>query len=70
MKRNEMILLFVLGCIVSIIGFFLAQYLLTLIIIALILCAFLYSDFKEWRESNKSDLKKIENRVEALERKQ
>lgn len=70
MKRNEMILLFVLGCIVSIIGFFLAQYLLTLIIIALILCAFLYSDFKVWRESTKTDLKKIENRVEALERKQ
>jgi hypothetical protein len=70
MKRNEMILLFVLGCIVSIIGFFLAQYLLTLIIIAFILCAFLYSDFKVWRESTKTDLKKIEERVEALERKQ
>lgn len=70
MKRNEMILLFVLGCFVSIIGFFLAQYLLTLIIIAFILCAFLYSDLKTWWESAKTDMKKLEERVEALEKKQ
>jgi len=70
MKRNEMIMVFFLGCFVSIIGFFLAQYLLTLIIVAFILCAFLYSDFKTWRESAKIDMKKLEERVEALEKKQ
>jgi uncharacterized membrane protein YfcA len=63
-------LLFAIGCIVSIIGFALAQYLPTLIVIAFILFAFLYSDFREWRESTKTDLKKIEERVEALEKKQ
>lgn len=69
MNRNSLILLFVIGCIVSIIGFALAQYLPTLIIIAFIIIAYLYSDFKAWRESAKTNLKKIEERVEALEKK-
>jgi len=69
MDRNTLILLFGIGCVVSIIGFAFAQYLLTLIIIAFIVLAFLYSDFKTWRESTKQDLKKIESRVEALEKK-
>lgn len=69
MKQIETISLFILGCIVSIIGFVLAQYLLTLIIIVFILVAFIYSDFKAWRESAKTDMKKLEERVEALEKK-
>jgi len=69
MNRNQLIFLFVIGCIVSIIGFALAQYLPTLIIIAFIIFAYLYSDFKAWRESTKTNLKKIEDRVEALEKK-
>ncbi|MGA2917170.1 hypothetical protein [Methanoregula sp.] len=69
MNRNEQIVLFAIGCFASIVGFFLGQYLLTLIAIAFILVAFLYSDFKKWHESSKTDLKKLEERVQALEKK-
>jgi hypothetical protein len=69
MERNNLIALFGIGCIVAIIGFALAQYLITLIVIAFIILAFLYSDFKAWRESSRTDLKKLEQRVEALEKK-
>jgi hypothetical protein len=69
MERNTLTALFGIGCIVAIIGFAIAQYFLTLIVIAFIILAFLYPDFKAWRESGQTDLKKIEQRVEALEKK-
>ena len=70
MNQKQIILLFCVGCIGALIGFAHTQYLLTLIFIAFILLAFIYSDFKAWRESTRTDLKKIEERVEALEKKQ
>jgi 4-hydroxybenzoate polyprenyltransferase len=48
MDRNMLMILFVIGCFVGIIGVSLMQYLLTLIIIAFIVVIFLYSDFKTW----------------------
>jgi len=70
MERNHLILLLVLGILIVLYTFMSLQWTLGIIIAAIILCAFLYSDFKVWRESTKTDLKKIEERVEALERKQ
>jgi len=56
MNRNTLILLFCLGVIVSIIGFVLAQYVLTLIVIAFLVLAFVYSDIKKWYDSKDKDL--------------
>ena len=59
MERNGLfLLLLVTGIIVSIVGFALAQYLAALIIIALIVTAFLYSDFQESHKPGRKDLKK------------
>jgi hypothetical protein len=69
MEQKKLILFLITGCIVSLIGFFLAQYLLTLIVIGFIIVIFLYSDFRKWRESTKEDFRKLEMRVEALEKK-
>ena len=69
MEQSRLILFLITGCVVSIIGFFLAQYLLTLIIIGFIILVFLYSDFKTWRDSMKEDYRKLEQRVAALEKK-
>lgn len=55
---NGLLVLLVTGCIVSIVGFALAQYLPALIIVALIVIAFLYSDFQESHKSGRRDLKK------------
>jgi hypothetical protein len=48
MDRNTLLLLFVIGCLVGIVGVALMQYLLTLIIIACIVVIFLYADVKTW----------------------
>jgi uncharacterized membrane protein YfcA len=69
MEQNRLILFLITGCVVSIIGFFLAQYLLTLMVIGFIILVFLYSDFKTWRDSTKEDYRKLEQRVAALEKK-
>ena len=58
MERNGLLVLLVTGCIVSIVGFALARYLPALIIVALIVIAFLYSDFQESHKSGRRDLKK------------
>jgi hypothetical protein len=69
MEQNKLILFLITGCFVSITGFFLAQYFLTLIVIGFIILVFLYSDFKTWREATKEDYRKLEQRVAALEKK-
>lgn len=58
MNQNHLILLFCCGCIGAVIGFAHTLYLLTLIFIAFILAVFVYSDYKAWRESTRTDLKK------------
>jgi hypothetical protein len=69
MEQNKLILVLITGSVVSFIGFILAQYLLTLMVIGFIVLIFLYSDFKNCRESAKEDFQKLEERVEALEKK-
>ncbi|MGA2919167.1 hypothetical protein [Methanoregula sp.] len=58
MERNRLIVLLITGCIVSLVGFALAQFLPALVIVALIIIAFLYSDFQESYKSSRNDLKK------------
>lgn len=58
MERNGLLVLLVAGCIASIAGFALAQFLPALVIIALIVTAFLYSDFQESHKPGRKDLKK------------
>jgi hypothetical protein len=69
MDQKNVFLLFGAGCVVIVVGLALAQYLLTLITIAFIILVFLYSEFKIWYESTKTNLMEIESRVEALEKK-
>jgi hypothetical protein len=58
MERNTLLLLLLTtGCIVCLVGFLLAQFFPALIIVALILTAFLYSDFQESHKSGRKDLK-------------
>lgn len=70
MDRNHLILLLILGIFIVLYTFLTLQWTLGIIIAAIIILAFLYLEVRERRESNKTDLKKIEERVEALERKQ
>jgi len=58
MERNKLLLLLIFGCVVSIVGFTLGQYLPTLVIVALIIIAFLYSDIQESRSTGRKNLKK------------
>jgi len=70
MERNHLILLLVLGIFIVLYTFMTLQWTLGIIIAVIIILAFLYLEVRERRESDKTDLKKIEERVEALERKQ
>jgi len=58
MERNVLLTLLVTGCIVCIVGFLLAQFIPALIIVALIITTFLYSDFQESHKPGRKDLKK------------
>ena len=58
MDRNGLLILLVTGIIVSIVGFALAQFLLTFIIVALIVIAFLYTDYQESHKEGRRNLKK------------
>jgi predicted PurR-regulated permease PerM len=59
MERNTLLLLLLItGCITCLVGFLLAQFFPALIIVAIIIAAFLYSDFKESHNSGSKDLKK------------
>jgi len=58
MERTRLLLLLIVGCIVSIVGFSLAQVIPALAIVALIIIAFLYSDIREFHRSGRKDLKK------------
>jgi len=58
MERNTLLLLLLItGCIVCLAGFVLAQFFPALIIVAIIIVAFLYSDFRESHNSCRKDLK-------------
>lgn len=70
MNQNHMIVLLCCGCIGAVIGFAHTLYLLTLIFIAFILAVFVYSDYKASRGPTRTDLKKPEDQMEALEKKQ
>jgi fucose permease len=59
MERNTLLLLLlVTGIFVSLIGFVLAEFLPALMVVALIVIAFLYSDYQESQKSGRKDLKR------------
>ncbi|WP_292370650.1 hypothetical protein [Methanoregula sp. UBA64] len=57
-RKIGLLVLLVMGIIVSVIGFALAQFLPTLIIIVLIVAVFLYLDYQESHKEGQKDLKK------------
>jgi hypothetical protein len=59
MERNGLLVLLIIGCIVCLVGFILAQFLPALIIVGLIIAMFLYSDFQNSQKSGRMKLKKI-----------
>jgi len=69
MNRNSLILLLIVGGIVSIIGFFLKQYLITIIFITLVLLILVVPDFIIWYKSRKTNITRIAERLDALEEK-
>jgi uncharacterized membrane protein len=69
MNRNSLILLLIVGGIVSIIGFFLKQYLVTIIFITLVLLILVVPDFINWYKSRKTNITRIAERLDALEEK-
>ncbi len=67
MNRIFLIFLIAVGGIISIIGFFLKQYLVTIIFISLVVLFLVVSDFTNWYKSKKTDIARIEKRLDALE---